>query len=131
MQTEDRKRVIIEQVKPEIDCGRFPIKRVVGEKIIVTADIFADGHDAVLARILYKKQGDREWRESLMTGSGNDGWKGEFVVEEVGIYHYTVEGWIDHFKTWQRDFQKRFEAGLSLNADVLIGIVHRYRRLYF
>ncbi len=122
MQTEDRKRVIIERVEPEIDCGRFPIKRVVGEKIVVTADIFADGHDAVSARILYKKQGDREWSDSLMRGSGNDNWKGEFVVEEVGIYHYTVEGWIDHFKTWQRDFQKRFEAGLSLNADVLIGI---------
>ncbi len=57
-----------------------------------------------------------------MKGSENDRWKGEFVVEEVGIYHYTVEGWIDYFKTWQRDFQKRFEAGLSLNADVLIGI---------
>ncbi len=122
MQTEDRRRVAIEHIEPEVDCGRFPIKRVVGEKVVVTADIFADGHDAVSARILYKKQGDPEWRENLMRGSESDSWKGEFVVEEVGIYHYTVEGWIDHFKTWQRDFQKRSEAGLSWEADIRIGI---------
>ncbi len=122
MQTEDRRRVVIEHIGPEVDWGRFPIKRVVGEKVVVTADIFADGHDALSARILYKKQGDREWRETLMRGSESDSWKGEFVVEEVGIYHYTVEGWIDHFKTWQKNFQKRFEAGLSLEADIRIGI---------
>ncbi len=57
MQTEDRRRIVIEHIEPEVDCGRFPIKRVEGEKVVVTADIFADGHDAVSARILYKKQG--------------------------------------------------------------------------
>ncbi len=133
MQAEDRRRVIIENVKPEVDCGRFPIKRVVGEKVVVMADVFADGHDAVSARLLYRKQGDSEWREVQMRLVENDRCKGEFVVEEVGFYHYLVEGWIDHFKTWQRDLRRRWEAlraggslsepeaGQSLKADLLMG----------
>lgn len=133
MQAEGRRRVIIENIKPEVDCGRFPIKRVVGEKVVVMADVFADGHDAVSVRLLYRKQGDGEWREVPMRWVGNDRWKGEFVVEEVGFYHYLVEGWIDHFKTWQRDLRKRWEAlraggslsepeaGQPLKADLLMG----------
>src|SRR3989304_2662457 len=100
METEGRKRVVIENVKPEINCGRFPIKRVVGEKVIVTADIFSDGHDSISARFLCRRQKDKEWREVPLKLIENDRWRGEFVVEEVGIYHYTVEGWVDYFKTW-------------------------------
>ena len=121
MQAEDRKRPVIENVKPEIDCGRFPIKRVVGEKVTVTADIFADGHDAVSARLLYRKQGDHEWKEVPMRWCENDSWKSEFVVEEVGSYHYFIEGWIDHFKTWQRNLKERLDAAESLQGDLLIG----------
>jgi starch synthase (maltosyl-transferring) len=122
MQDEGRKRVVIEHVKPEIDGGRFPIKRVVGEKVIVSADIFADGHDSISARLLYRKQKDREWKEAPMRFIENDRWKGEFVVEEIGVYHYTVEGWVDHFKTWQRDLKKRFDSGQDLKGDLRIGV---------
>ncbi len=121
MQPEDRRRVVIENIKPVVDCGRFPIKRVVGEKVVVMADVFADGHDAVSARLLHRKQADSEWRAVPMRLVENDRWKGEFVVEEVGCHHYLVEGWIDHFKTWQRDLRKRWEAGQSLKADLLMG----------
>jgi len=116
-----RKRVGIEKVNPQIDCGRFPIKRVTGEKVIVQADIFADGHDAVLANLLYRKGGDSKWRETPMRPLGNDRWQGEFVVDETGTYLYTIEGWIDHFKTWQRDLRKKFDAGQDLKTDILIG----------
>ncbi len=119
---EGRRQVVIEDIKPEVDCGCFPIKRVAGEKVVVTADIFADGYDAISARILYKKENDQTWREAPMRLLENDRWKGEFAVEEVGIYHYTVEGWINHFKTWQEDLRKKFEAGQSSKADILIGI---------
>ena len=121
MQAEDRRRVTIENVTPEVDCGRFPIKRVVGEKVVVMADIIADGHDAVSANLLYRKQGKSEWREIPMKLVENDRWKGEFVAEEVGAYHYLVEGWIDHFKTWQRDLRKRREVGQPSKADLLMG----------
>lgn len=121
MEAEGRKRVVIENVKPEINCGRFPIKRVVGEKVIVTADIFSDGHDSISARLLYRRQKDKEWREVPLKLIENDRWRGEFVVEEVGIYHYTVEGWVDYFKTWQRDLKKKWDAGHDLKVDLLIG----------
>jgi len=121
MEAEGRKRVIIENVKPEIDCGRFPIKRVVEEKVIVMADIFSDGHDSISARLLYRGQKDKEWREVPLKLIENDRWRGEFVVEEVGIYYYTVEGWVDYFKTWQRDLKKKWDAGHDLKVDLLIG----------
>ncbi|MDP2968230.1 MAG: alpha-1,4-glucan--maltose-1-phosphate maltosyltransferase [Deltaproteobacteria bacterium] len=121
MEAEGRKRVVIENVKPEINSGRFPIKRVVGEKVIVSADIFSDGHDSISARLLYRRQKDKEWREVPLKLIENDRWKGEFVVEEAGIHHYTVEGWVDHFKTWQRDLKKRWEADQDVEVDLLIG----------
>lgn len=121
METEGRKRVVIEQVKPEIDGGRFPVKRVKGEKVVVTADLFADGHDAISARLLYRSPRDQEWKETPMRPIENDRWRGEFRVEEIGRYHYTVEGWVDHFKTWQRDLKKRWTAGQDVKVDLLIG----------
>ncbi|GIW48085.1 MAG: alpha-1,4-glucan:maltose-1-phosphate maltosyltransferase [Deltaproteobacteria bacterium] len=122
MEIEGRKRVVIENVKPEIDCGLFPIKRTVGEKVVVEADIFVDGHDSVSARLLYKKGNDEVWSEVPMIFIENDRWRGEFRVHEIGDYYYTVEGWVDHFKTWQKDIKKKFEAGQDIKVDVLVGI---------
>lgn len=121
MKTEGRRRVVIENVRPEIDGGRFPIKRVIGEKVVVMADIFTDGHDVISSRLLYRREKEKEWREVVLKPLENDRWSGEFVVEEVGIYHYTVEAWVDHFETWQRDLKKRWEAGQDVKVDLLIG----------
>jgi len=116
-----RKRVVIENVKPEIDCGSFPIKRVVGEKVVVEADVFCDGHDTVSASLLYKAQNVKDWSEISMTFIENDRWRGEFLVEKMGTYYYTLEGWVDYFKTWQKDFKKKFEAGHDTRVELLIG----------
>jgi starch synthase (maltosyl-transferring) len=121
MEAEGRRRVVIENLKPEIDGGRFPIKRVIGEKVVVAADVFADGHDAISARLLYRRLHDPAWEAVGMSMIENDRWKGEFVVEEIGIYRYTIEGWVDHFKTWQKDLRKKFDAGHDLGVDLLIG----------
>jgi starch synthase (maltosyl-transferring) len=118
---EGRKRVIIENVKPEVDCGRFPIKRVVGEKVAVEADIFADGHDSVSALLLYKGERDKEWKEIPMELIVNDRWGAEFIVEEVGIYLYILEAWVDHFKSWKKALQKKYDAGQDIGVDLLIG----------
>jgi hypothetical protein len=98
-QQEGRRRVVIERVSPEIDCGRFGIKRVVGESVVVEADVFADGHDQVACQVLYG-QGANALQSSPMTPLGNDRWRGTFPVESLGCYRYTVEGWIDPFRTW-------------------------------
>ena len=116
-----RERVIIENVKPEIDSGRYPIKRVIGEKVQVTADIFTDGHEAVSAVLLYRKAGSTDWTEMPLTFLVNDAWVGEFTVTEIGQYEYTVAGWLDHFKFWQRAMVKRIEAGQDVSVDLVIG----------
>lgn len=118
---EGRKRVVIENVKPEIDCGIFPIKRVTGEKVIIQADIFGDGHDEVAASLLYRNAREEKWHEVPMKLLVNDRWEGSFTVEEMGIYYYTVQGWVDHFKTWQKDLKKKVDAGLDVKVDLMIG----------
>ena len=124
MHFDGRTRVVIENLKPEINGGRFPIKRVVGEKVVVTADVFADGHDSVWANVLFKWQNDNKWREVPMWFLENDRWRGEFIVEDVGIYSYKVEGGIERFKTWQNDLKKKYDANQDINImiEILIGI---------
>ena len=114
-------RVIIEGLKPEIDGGRFPIKRVIGEKVVVEADIFADGHDAISALLLYHKENDAEWAETPMEPLVNDHWRGSFVVTEPGCYLYTVLAWIDQFNSWQRDLVKKFQGGQGIAIELMIG----------
>ena len=118
---EGRRRVIIGDVKPEIEGGRFPIKRITGEETVVEADVLADGHDAVACALLYRKEGDETWTEVPMEPLINDRWQASFAVQELGNYEYTVQGWIDHFKTWSRDLAKRVQAGQNVAVDLLIG----------
>ena len=87
----------------------------------VEADVFTDGHDAVVAELLFRKENEAEWRATPMEFVGNDHWTGSFRVEELGRYEYTVRGWTDPFLTWQRDLKKRQEAGQDLSVDFLIG----------
>ena len=124
-----KQRVVIENVKPQIEGGRFPIKRTVGERVMVTADIFADGHDTVSARILFKGPNDKKWQESKLTFSENDLWTGEFRVRDLGAYCYTVEGWVDHFRTWQKDLRKKFDAGQDLKVELQIGLEYIERAI--
>jgi starch synthase (maltosyl-transferring) len=119
-QVDGRRRVVIEGVSPEIDCGRFAIKRVVGETVLVEADVFADGHDQVACQILYWQE-KKELQTSPMKLLGNDRWRGEFSVELLGRYKYTVEGWIDRFQTWRGELLKRVAAGQDVHVDLLIG----------
>lgn len=119
-QADGRRRVVIERVRPQIDCGRFAIKRVVGEKVIVEARVFADGHDQIACQVLYR-QGGGEMQSSPMKPLGNDQWCGEFSVLALGSYQYTVEGWIDRFLTWRTVLTKRIAAGQDVRVEILIG----------
>jgi starch synthase (maltosyl-transferring) len=116
-----RSRVAIENVKPEIDCGRFPAKRTVGESMSVEADIFADGHDALSALLLYRKEGVSRWTEIPMQPLVNDRWRGAFEVQEIGDHYYTVQAWVDRFKTWRQGLAKKVEAGQDVALELLAG----------
>jgi starch synthase (maltosyl-transferring) len=118
---EGRKRVVIEAVTPEVDCGRFPIKRVRSEKIIVEADVFTDGHDLLSCVLSYRKGDAGSWTEVRMAPLGSDRWRGEFAVSDIGVYQYTVTAWVDRFMTWRRDLVKRIEAQQDVRLELLVG----------
>ncbi len=115
-------RVVIEKVTPEVNGGRYPIKRTVGEKVIVEADIFADGHESLSARLLWRQSSETLWQESLMTLLGNDLWRGEFSVTAVGKCEYTIQAWINPFTTWRENLLKRISGGQDLELEILIGV---------
>ena len=121
------KRVVIENVSPEIDCGTYPIKRIINEEIEVTADIFGDGHDKVAATLLYREARtgrgkERKWQEERMTFLENDRWTAKFQAGKEGYYEYTLSAWIDHFSTWQYGLKKKSEANQPLKTELLIGV---------
>ena len=116
-----QRRVIVEGLHPEVDAGRFPIKRTVGEDVIVGADIFTDGHDKLAAALLYRRAGESSWRQAPMQPLGNDRWQAGFPVEAIGRYEYTVEGWIDRFGSWRHELSKKFGAGQDVKSELLEG----------
>jgi starch synthase (maltosyl-transferring) len=113
--------VVIQHVKPEVDCGRFPIKRVIGEAVDVEADIFTDGHDAIACVIRYRHEDEELWTEIPMEPLGNDHWRAPFTVEKLGHYIYSITAWVDPFQTWYKDFQKRIAADQDVTVDLKIG----------
>ena len=118
---ESRNRIVVEGVTPEIDGGRFPIKRIIGDKVVIEADIFADGHYALSAVLLYRKESCPLWTEVPMELLGNDRWRGSFVVSELGQYQYTLTAWVDHFRTWQQNLAKKVKAKQDVSVNFLEG----------
>lgn len=116
-----RRRVVIEGVEPEIDGGRFPIKRIVGDRVIVEADVFADGHDLVACALRHRHEDDADWTETPMRALVNDRCRGGFAVARLGRYRYTLVGWIDRFGSWARDLEKRVAARQDVTGDLEIG----------
>lgn len=116
------RRVVIENVQPQLDCGRFPIKRIVGDRVIVTADIFTDGHDILHAVLRHKPAAHPDWEEVPMEPQPNDLWQGEFSVTTEGRHLYTLQAWTDRFQSWSRDLAKKFEAAQDISVDILTGV---------
>jgi starch synthase (maltosyl-transferring) len=114
--------VVIDKLEPLIDSGRYPIKRIVGEDLAVEADIFKDGHDVVAAVLKWRVLGKRAWRETPMVFVDNDRWRGVCTLYDEAIHEYTIQAWTDTFRSWQQEFAKKFEGGVSdLQSEVLGG----------
>jgi starch synthase (maltosyl-transferring) len=122
-----RQRVVIDRVRPEIDGGRFAIKRTVGERVTVEADVFTDGHEALACLLLYRDERAAVWTETPMEALGNDRYRAELTVTAIGRWRYTVTAWVDRFKTWRRDLRKRVEARQDVAIDLLGGaaLIHQ------
>ena len=129
---EGRRRVVIENVTPCVDGGRFPAKRCAGDRVQVEADIFADGHDVLRARLLHRRQGQAAWTEVEMTALPNDHWRTAFDVPEVGVYEFGVTAWTDRFATWRHDLPRWTEAAdvetaLHVGAGIVADLARRAR----
>ena len=107
---EGRARAVIEDIAPQVDHGRFAVKRVIGDRVVVEADCFADGHDVLACVLRFRHDDDKTWSEAPMTALGNDRWRGEFIAEALGRYNYTVCAWVDSFLSWRHDFERRVDA---------------------
>jgi starch synthase (maltosyl-transferring) len=118
---EGRQRVVITGVAPELEGGRYPIKRGVGEAVVVECDAFADGHDVLAVALRYREPGAAVWHEVPMRHLGNDRWRGAFSLETLGLGHYTVVAWVDRFLTWEHALHKRVEAMQDVRVELLIG----------
>ena len=117
-----RRTVVIESLAPAVDGGRYPVKREVGAVLEVSADIFKDGHDALVAYLRYRRDGDRAWRESPMHHVDNDRWAGTFTLAATGRYRYTIEALTETFRSWLADLEKRHAGGQDLESALGEGL---------
>ncbi len=114
--------VVIENLQPLINGGRYPVKRVVGEDLVVEADVFKDGHDVVAASLKWRAIGASHWHETAMMLVENDRWRGVCTLYEDAVHEYTVEAWVDTFRGWQHEFNTKFAAGIAdLASEALEG----------
>lgn len=116
-----QQRVIIENLSPQLDAGRFAVKAFVGDTIKVEADIFLDGHDQLAARLHYKFATDETWTEKKMTFVNNDRYETSFEVSKNGFYTYTIEAWVDHAATWEHEIDMKIKDGQQVSLELLIG----------
>ncbi|MFZ5539708.1 MAG: alpha-1,4-glucan--maltose-1-phosphate maltosyltransferase [Pseudomonadota bacterium] len=129
-QRDGRIRAVVENVAPQIDDGRFAVKRTVGDTFVVEADCFADGHDAVACALLWRRDDGMPWQIAPMAHVGNDRWRGSFRLDAVGRYRYTVCAWVDHFLSWQHDLARRVDIddirlALRSGAQLVAGAASR------
>ncbi len=115
-------RIVIENVMPQLDSGAFAIKRIVGQKITVTADVFPDGHDVVECAVMFKHEKDKKWSEVRMTPTENDSWTAEFTVDKQGTYTYFVEGWVDYALNWQHGTERKIQDSQLVKSELLEGV---------
>lgn len=126
MYKDGHQRISIDNLSPEIDCGKAPIKRIINENIDIEVDVYGDGHDKVNAVLLYRqkvsgKAKEKKWNEKPLRFEGNDRWSISLGFPETGTYEYTIQAWIDHFATWQDGLKKKFEVGQDIETELKIG----------
>jgi len=114
--------IVIEDVTPSVDCGRYPAKRIAGESCVVEADIFRDGHQVLRAAVKWRRKQDEVFDEAPMLLFDNDRWRGEFRPTDNTRYVFTIEAWTDLFASWLADFTKKVKAERPIASDVLEGI---------
>ncbi|WP_333694954.1 alpha-1,4-glucan--maltose-1-phosphate maltosyltransferase [Flavobacterium sp.] len=118
---QNQTRIIIESVKPQLDGGSFYIKRIVNQKVNVSAHVFSDGHDVVECCVKFKHEKEKQWSEVRMSPTENDEWEAEFFVEKQGFYSYFIEGWVDYALNWQHGTERKINDNQHVKSELLEG----------
>lgn len=118
---QNQTRIIIENILPQLDGGVFPIKRIVGQNVHVTAAVFSDGHDVIESCVKFKHESDENWDEVRMIPTFNDEWFCEFKVEKQGFYTYFIEGWVDYALNWQHGTERKIQDNQYVKSELLEG----------
>jgi starch synthase (maltosyl-transferring) len=111
--------LIIECVTPELDAGRYPVKRVVGDVVDVGADVLKDGHDILAAHVVLRAPGETATTIPMRYDENKDRWFASFTVDRIGRWHFTVEGWTDVWETWRHGFRKKTDAGVDVRVELM------------
>ena len=117
----NQKRVIIENVLPQLDHGAFFIKRITGQKVTVTADIISDGDDVMEAVVQFQREKEKKWTEIRMYAKPNDEFEASFQVEKQGYYSYFVEAWVDYALNWQYGIGKKIQDNQFVKSELSEG----------
>jgi starch synthase (maltosyl-transferring) len=122
-------RVVVEHVRPTVDCGALPAKAAVGQAAMVSADVFADGHDLLVAWVRHGRPGTRRRDEVPMTAVGNDHWQALVTPARQGPWEFEIVGLVDDYGTWLRDLRARIGAGQDVAVEFEVGARMAERRL--
>ena len=114
-------RLVVERVTPSVVGGNFPVKRVVGDTVEVTAIVFGDGHEQLAAELRWRAVDEDAWQAAPMEQLRNDGWRAAFAPTRLGRHEFVVEGWLDRFGGWRRDLRKKLDAGVAQPVDLSEG----------
>lgn len=114
-------RIAIENTMPTLDGGQFAVKAVVGQDVVVTSKVFADGHDKLAVRVRWHAEGEETWQSEVMTELGNNGWQGQFRVARQGRYVFCIEAWIDQFASFCYELEKKHAARVPISLELQEG----------
>ena len=118
---QNQTRIIIENVKPQLDGGVFYIKRIVNQNVSVSANIFSDGHDVIACCVKFKHELEKKWSEVRMSPTENDEWSVDFKVTKQGVYSYFIEGWVDYALNWQHGTERKIKDNQHVKSELLEG----------
>ncbi|HEY8101948.1 MAG TPA: maltotransferase domain-containing protein [Burkholderiaceae bacterium] len=111
-------RIAIESISPTIDCGKYSVKRIVGESVNIEADVFVDGHDKIAVTLLWRTADQAEWQQMRMHAMENDRWSASFPLMRIGRYQFAIEAWRDAFATYRDELEKKTAAGLDVALEL-------------
>jgi starch synthase (maltosyl-transferring) len=114
-------RVIIDHIRPQVSGGLYPSKAVIGKPVLLSADIFTDGHDEIGASMLIRHTSDKKWQEMPLNFIENDRWELAYTPQHTGFYQFRVQAWVNHFSTWKKGLIKKLKAGQDIGIELQIG----------